>query len=131
MHIEVTREAMNAMQNAARREHPQEACGLLLGEGVRITQFIETGNVHPTPQSHFELDPQALIDAHRAHRQGGPRIMGYFHSHPSGKAVPSPTDQAMAARDGKIWAIIAGEDIAFWRDAKEGFEPLSYCVVEA
>jgi hypothetical protein len=32
----------------------------------------------------------------------------------------------MAAGDGKVWAIVAGQAIAFWRDSPSGFEPLSY-----
>ena len=54
--------------------------------------------------------------------------MGYFHSHPVGEPYPSPTDQAQSARDGKVWAIVAGERVRFWRDEAEGFQALSYTV---
>lgn len=118
------------MLAAARAAHPREACGLLLGEAGRITAARETANVHPTPATHFEIDPQALIDAHRAARAGGPEVVGYFHSHPTGAAAPSATDLAMAAQDGRIWAIIAGEEVTFWQDTRAGFTALSYRVVE-
>ena len=113
---------------AATAAHPREACGLLLGEGGRITAARETANVHPNPATHFEIDPQALIDAHRAARAGGAQIVGYFHSHPRGPAQPSATDRASAAGDGRVWAIIAGDDIAFWRDGEEGFTALSFTI---
>lgn len=118
------------MLTAARAAHPDEACGLLLGEGMRITAARPAANIHPTPQTHFEIDPQALIDAHRAARDGGPQVLGYYHSHPTGDPVPSATDRAMAAGDGRIWAIIAGHEMALWHDDAAGFVPLSYRVAK-
>lgn len=128
MAIDVTREVIDALWRAAREARPNEACGLLLGNGERITTFSETANVHSTPATHFEIDPQALIDAHRAAREGGPELLGYFHSHPSGAARPSKTDAAMASGDGRMWAIAGEGELAFWRDDSEGFAALSYTI---
>jgi len=118
--------AAEAMLAAARAAHPAEACGLLLGEGKRIHTAAMAANVHPEPSRHFEIDPAALIAAHRAARSGGPQVLGYWHSHPNGLARPSDTDRAMASGDGRIWAIIANGAISLWVDAPNGFEPLSY-----
>ncbi len=127
MDIEVTRAALATLRAAASVAHPREACGLLLGEGVRITAARAAANVHPAPATHFEIDPAALIAAHRGAREGtGPQVLGYFHSHPRGPAEPSATDRELRARDGRIWAIIAGDDVTFWRDGGEGFAPLSF-----
>jgi len=126
MAIEVTRDVLEALRDAAMRADPREACGILMGEGARITQFVEARNVHHAPHTHFELDPQTLIDAHRAARSGGPELLGYFHSHPKGAAKPSVTDQEMAPGDRMIWAIAGEGAIAFWRDLPEGFQPLSF-----
>ena len=112
----------------AARAHPQECCGLLLGTGRRITALLPARNVHPAPLTHFEIDPQTLIDAHRAARAGGPQVLGYYHSHPSGPPRPSATDAAMAAGDGRIWAIVGEGDVTFWRDGRNGFEALPYSV---
>ena len=78
----------------------------------------------PNPANHFEIDPAALIAAHRAARAGGPQVLGYYHSHPNGRAEPSATDAVQASGDGRIWAIIAGGAVTWWRDAPHGFEPL-------
>jgi proteasome lid subunit RPN8/RPN11 len=121
--------ARAALIAAARRQHPNEACGLLLGQPGVIAIVQDTANTAAAPQRHFEIDPSALLAAHRAARNGGPLVLGYFHSHPNGPAAPSATDQAMAAGDGRIWAIIAADTVALWRDARSGFEPLSYDVV--
>lgn len=117
------------MVREARAAVPRECCGILLGEAANITGIAPAANVHPTPETHFEIDPQALVDAHRTARSGGPHVVGYYHSHPHSAPEPSATDKAMAARDGSIWAII-GEagDITFWKDGEAGFEPLSYTV---
>lgn len=131
MDLEVTSEALTAMRQAARVAHPTEACGVLLGAGCRITAARQAANVHPTPTTHFEIDPQALIDAHRAARSGGPEVVGYFHSHPVGKPVPSATDRASASGDGRVWAILAGEDVRFWKDGAEGFAALSYTLAKS
>ena len=131
MDIEVTSQALTAMRAASAAAHPLEACGLLLGEGGRIIAACGTANVHPAPQTHFEIDPQALIDAHRAARAGtGPQVLGYFHSHPVGLPEPSATDRACAARDGRIWAIIAGAEVRFWADGNEGFAALSFTIID-
>lgn len=130
MQVSFTRSALTTMIAAARERHPEEACGLLLGHGGAVTLAASTANIAALPQRRFEIDPAALIAAHRSARAGGPAVLGYFHSHPTGSARPSPTDASMAARDGRIWAIIAGDTVLCWRDAPSGFEPLSYSVVD-
>lgn len=129
MELAVTSQALSRMRAAAAAAHPREACGILLGEGARVTEARETANVHSAPHTHFEIDPQALIDAHRAARSGsGQPVAGYFHSHPVGAAAPSATDRAAASGDGRIWAILAGPDITFWRDGEQGFTALSFTI---
>ena len=131
MQVEVTSQALAAMRAAAAAAHPSEACGLLLGEGPRIIEARETRNAHLTPQTHFEIDPQALIDAHRAARGGaGPQVLGYFHSHPVGPPAPSATDRASASGDGRVWAIIAGRDVKFWMDGEQGFVALPFTLID-
>ncbi len=134
MAIPVTRDVVSALARAAHDAHPQEACGILTGKRVQngaeeITAFIPARNVHPSPETHFEIDPQALIDAHRAARTGdGPEVLGYFHSHPTGPAQPSETDIAMSAGDGMIWAIAGlsegGRALGLYRAVEGGFELL-------
>jgi desampylase len=102
----------------------------LLGKGGQITEARQTANVHPTPQTRFAIDPQALIDAHRAARAGGADVIGYYHSHPLGPPDPSATDRASASGDGKVWAIIAGHDVRFWRDGETGFTALPFTIID-
>jgi len=129
METTVTSGAKATLLAEAAAAHPLEACGLLLGQGGVITAAVPVRNVHPDPARHFELDPQALIAAHRAQRAGGPQVLGYYHSHPTGLAEPSATDRACASGDGRIWAIVAAGAIGWWRDAPGGFEALPLRVV--
>ena len=80
----------------------------------------------PDPETHFEIDPQALIDAHRAARAGGPQVLGYYHSHPAGEPEPSATDRAMAAGDGRMWAIMGRDECVSGGIRGEAFAALSY-----
>lgn len=128
MSVTVARSALAAMLDAAARAAPAEACGLLLGEGARVATAVPAANVAVDPLRHFEIDPAALIAAHRAARAGGPQVVGYYHSHPVGEPRPSATDRASASGDGRVWAIVCRGDVTFWRDGASGFEALPYRV---
>ncbi len=107
---------------------PCEACGLLLGHAGRIDKAQPVANVARDPLRHFELDPAALIAAHRAARGGGRQVLGYYHAHPNGRAGPSPVDRAQAAGDGRVWAIAAGGAVTWWRDRPCGFVAIAVLV---
>jgi proteasome lid subunit RPN8/RPN11 len=130
MEIELTRELVGRILAEAARAFPEEACGLLLGRNGQIERALPAANIHPIPQAHFEIDPQALVDAHRAARQDGPDVLGYYHSHPCGPAQPSATDRAMATGDGRVWAIAGEGGVTFWRDDEAGFTALSYSLAD-
>jgi proteasome lid subunit RPN8/RPN11 len=127
--MRISQAALDTVFAEAARAHPHECCGLLLGRGNRIERAVPAVNVHPEPARQFEIDPQALVDAHRAARAGGPEVVGYYHSHPFGPAEPSVTDRAQASGDGRAWAIVAGKDLRIWRDDPEGLCELSYSVL--
>lgn len=129
MTIHLTSGAMATLLEEAEKAAPNECCGLLLGRVGRIEEARPAANVAPDPSRHFEIDPAALFAAHRAARDGGPQLLGYYHSHPAGHPLPSATDCEHASGDGRAWAIIAGGEVTFWRDGAKGFEALSHCLV--
>jgi desampylase len=126
----VTSEVIATLVARAAQAAPEECCGLLLGQNGRIAAAMAADNIAPDPHLRFEIDPAALFAAHRAARSGGPAVLGYYHSHPTGHPVPSATDCEHASGDDRAWAIIASGEVAFWRDGEAGFEPLSHCVVD-
>lgn len=109
---------------------PHECCGLLFGCGDTIHRAAPAPNVSDVPERAFEIDPSVLIAAERAMRRGGDAIIGHYHSHPNGRAEPSPCDAAAAAFDGRLWLVIAGGQITAWRATSAGallgaFDPIA------
>ncbi|WP_331454113.1 M67 family metallopeptidase [Novosphingobium malaysiense] len=130
----MTSGVMATLRSEARRADPQECCGLLLGGGepgseVRIEAVLPAVNVSDEPCLRFEIDPATLLAAHKAARDGGPQVLGYYHSHPVGHPVPSATDCEHSTGDSRIWAIIAGGQVAFWKDTGKGFQALTFRMV--
>jgi proteasome lid subunit RPN8/RPN11 len=130
MIVEVSSEVIATLLAEAARAAPAECCGLLLGKEGRILEARPAANVAGEPLLRFEIDPGVLFTAHRAARTGGPDLLGYYHSHPTGHPRPSATDCEHASGDQRAWAIIAGGEVVFWRDGEAGFEPLSHCVID-
>ncbi len=76
----------------ARAVAPHEACGLIAGVGERAVQVEPIPNVAADPTHYYQLDTNALEQAVRTFRANGLSLIGIYHSHPRGEAIPSPTD---------------------------------------
>ncbi|MDB5694752.1 MAG: hypothetical protein JWN21_295 [Sphingomonas bacterium] len=94
---------------------PDEICGLLFGTPEAIEATEPCRNVAADPHLRFEIDPAALIAAHRAARAGGPQLIGCYHSHPGGNPTPSPRDAADAAANGWLWLIVGSGQARLFR----------------
>ncbi len=114
MRLRISRQHAAILRQWAELALPKECCGLLFGEGGRVSAIELTANVAENSARHFEIDPARLIAAMRATRNGGPEIIGYFHSHPEGEAQPSQCDARMALADGRYWLILAGDALRVW-----------------
>lgn len=101
-------------------EHPREACGLLLGVGNRIDRAIAATNVALDPHRTFEIDPALLLRCHREARAGGAALLGWYHSHPGGGALPSAADAARAVETGKLWVIATRSGLSGFICVSEG-----------
>jgi proteasome lid subunit RPN8/RPN11 len=87
---------------------PRECCGLM--EGVRDGETVQVTALHPSPNladdpDRFEIDPALQF---RLMREGRP-VVGCYHSHPQGTAVPSRRDVESAGEAGLVWLIAARE----------------------
>ncbi len=112
----ISRSVLEGIRRESAAAAPREACGLLFGEGMEVTDWQAVENIAEDPDRRFELDPAALFAALRAERTGGAKLIGYWHSHPNGDASPSACDAEMADPDGKLWLIV-GREILAWRAA--------------
>jgi len=109
MTLRIARHALAEIRADCAARAPEEACGLLLGESLRVTHVVAAANVADDRLRHFEIDPAVLFAAHRAARAGGPTILGCYHSHPDGDPMPSATDAARALDVGWIWLIVGAD----------------------
>ncbi|MBX3455653.1 M67 family metallopeptidase [Ferrovibrio sp.] len=88
---------------------PEEACALLVGHNDTITEIVPAPNVAVDKRAGFEIDPAVQFALRRRLREQ-PRdglLLGHWHSHPNGRAVPSAMDAAMIYEPGLLWLISA------------------------
>lgn len=111
---------LREIRDHAEAGYPLEVCGVITGKdvgGVATVEFVlPQSNVSIADRRHrYAMDSGDLLDLHRAMRDIGRCILGYYHSHPDGGAVPSSTDVEIAAAglsDGVIHVIVAVDENA-------------------
>jgi proteasome lid subunit RPN8/RPN11 len=119
------------------RAWPLEACGLLIGShenGVIVVDHaIESANLAGDQAAdRFEVDPALLLRCQREARDRGQAVVGVYHSHPNGQAVPSTLDLSGAWQDQFVW-LIAGIKpdtppalAAYWRGETARFDMMDF-----
>lgn len=114
MKIAIASAALAAILDHAAAASPDEACGIVVGHGDRVTAAVPAANVAARPAAAFEIDPATLLRVHRECRAGGDAVLGWYHSHPNGDGEPSAVDARGAVEDGKWWLIAAAGRVAAW-----------------
>ncbi len=103
--------ALKRIVDLAEAEYPAETCGLVIGRrvetGLRVTRIEPSRNLAATPEHHFKIDPALRLRLQRELRGGGTEVIGFYHSHPDGLAVPSATDLSEALEPELVWLIVA------------------------
>ncbi len=129
MQMTISSTVFDQLVATAAADPVREVCGLLLGSDTHIASLSPARNVAADPARRFEVDPAVQFGAIRAARAGGAAVIGHYHSHPTGKAVPSACDAAMIARAGELWLIIAGPQVRAWLSRDRGFVEMDLSVV--
>lgn len=78
----------------ARRQSPEECCGLLVGIESTVVEAVAVANVAADPARRYQIDPRDHFRVVRHARSRGLDVIGAYHSHPRSRAVPSETDRA-------------------------------------
>ncbi len=130
MNWRISRGALDAITAEAGASPDSEVCGLLFGRPGLIETARSCRNVAADPGCGFELDPAALVLAMREEREGGPAIVGSYHSHPNGRQDPSARDVDAAVRG--LFLIVAGGTVTAWtlRDGNTA-EPVTLSALSA
>jgi desampylase len=114
MLLRISSKSISAIRAHAAETPDVEVCGLLFGTVEAVEGVQRCKNVADTPATRFEIDPAALIAAHKAERAAGAKLIGHYHSHPNGVCAPSEADRAEASDVGRFWVIIAGAEVGVW-----------------
>jgi proteasome lid subunit RPN8/RPN11 len=108
----------------AREEAPRECCGVLIGGEGTVERAVRARNLDGAPTRRYLIDPADHFRAIRAARALGKEVIGAYHSHPSGRAVPSPTDLAEANNGSEFVYVIVSPgdgDVRAYRCEADGF----------
>jgi proteasome lid subunit RPN8/RPN11 len=79
----------------ARRDHPDEACGMVAGVGGRPTRVIPMTNTARSP-TFYEMDSMEVLRTLRAMDDADEELLAIYHSHTATEAYPSRTDVSIA-----------------------------------
>jgi len=103
--VRIDREALSVIVAHARRDAPNECCGLLVGRPGEILEAVPASNGASESTRRYEIPPVDYFAQIRRCRQISAAqsenfaVIGAYHSHPRGGPDPSETDTAQAFRD--------------------------------
>lgn len=106
MALRLTDEQAGEIIRHARREYPNEACGLLAGRDGQVEKVYPMTNADHSPVS-YRLDPEEQYHAMIDIEERGWEIVAIYHSHVASPAYPSPTDVEMAYYPDSLYLIIS------------------------
>jgi [CysO sulfur-carrier protein]-S-L-cysteine hydrolase len=110
--LKIAREHLDAMIAHARADHPDEACGVIVGpEGsddpVRLVQMI---NADRSP-TFFRFDPQEQFQLYKALDANDEEIVVVYHSHTATEAYPSRTDISLATEPQAHYVLVSTAEV--------------------
>ena len=99
----------------ARAEYPNEACGLIVGDGAAADggtalRFEATRNKAASPYR-YEIHPEDLLRLTIATDDADEVFWGIVHSHTHTPAVPSPTDIGLAFYPDALYLLVSLSDV--------------------
>jgi|SRR5262252_2982381 len=90
---------LSAMRQHGERDYPFECCGLLLGRFARDgrklvaeTYAISNAREEEAKRNRFLIRPEELLRGEKYAKEKGLDVVGFYHSHPDERAVPSQYD---------------------------------------
>ena len=136
---------VQALIDHARAGYPNEACGLIVGDGVaaedgRALRFEPARNAADSPYR-YEIHPDDLYRLTIATDDADEAFWGIVHSHTHTPAVPSPTDIGLALYPDALYVLVslsAGEadrasgtpSVRAWRIVEGQIHEVAIDVVE-
>ena len=106
--LTISQDVVDAIVAHARRDHPDEACGIVAGpEGSdRPERFVPMVNAAMSP-TFYEFDSGDLLRLYRDLDARGEEPVVVYHSHTATQAYPSRTDIAYASEPGAHYVLVS------------------------
>ncbi|TAM84869.1 MAG: M67 family peptidase [Jatrophihabitans sp.] len=104
-------EIHDAIVAHARRDHPDEACGIVAGPAGsdRPLRFVPMLNAARSP-TFYEFDSADLLALYRELEANEEDPVIVYHSHTATEAYPSRTDIAYASEPGAHYVLVSTRD---------------------
>ncbi|MEW5717592.1 MAG: M67 family metallopeptidase [Chloroflexota bacterium] len=103
----LTAKQIEQLVTYARRDTPNETCGIIGGKENRALKIYPLANTHATPRVNFYADPLELLNAFRDIEARDWEHLAIYHSHCATEAYPSETDIARAYYPDAISLLIS------------------------
>ncbi|HNA98000.1 MAG TPA: M67 family metallopeptidase [Marmoricola sp.] len=106
--LEISQQLIDQMVAHAKRDHPDEACGVIAGpEGAdRPTRFVPMINAAGSP-TFYEFDSTELLGLYKQMWANDEEPVVIYHSHTATEAYPSRTDVNLATEPGAHYVLVS------------------------
>jgi len=105
--LKIDQATYDAIVEHAKRDHPDEACGIVAGpEGSdRPERFVAMVNAAGSP-TFYEFDSTDLLHLYQEMEEGGEEPVVIYHSHTATEAYPSRTDIGLAMEPNAHYVLV-------------------------
>ena len=95
----------------ARRDHPDEACGVVAGpeDSDTASRFIPMLNAERSP-TFYRFDPSEQLQLYKDMDRRGEEPVIIYHSHTATEAYPSRTDVSYASEPNAHYVLVSTRD---------------------
>ncbi|MDP9101697.1 MAG: M67 family metallopeptidase [Actinomycetota bacterium] len=107
--LELPQDMVEAMVAHARRDHPDEACGVIAGRDGVATRLVEMANAERSP-TFYRFDAKEQLRVWREMDDADEVPFVIYHSHTATEAAPSRTDISLASEPGAHYLLISTRD---------------------
>ena len=106
--LRIDRATYDAIVAHAKRDHPDEACGIVAGpEGSDLpTRFVPMTNAAGSP-TFYEFDSTELLALYKEMWAADEEPVVVYHSHTATEAYPSRTDIGLASEPGAHYVLVS------------------------
>jgi proteasome lid subunit RPN8/RPN11 len=104
--LQLSQEFHDQIVEHARRDHPDEACGVIAGRDGRPERFLPMINAARSP-TFYEFDSTELLALYRDMESRDEEPVVIYHSHTATEAYPSRTDISYASEPEAHYVLVS------------------------